>query len=86
MDIPKDFNQLTHQQLIDFAKVGFETYWDLMDRLRNNSELNSRLQHISQDVTEMQKVINRQNQELYENQASKQGSSAEYLVDNNLIK
>ena len=68
MDIPKDFNQLTHQQLMSFAKIGFDTYWDLVNRLKNNSELNSRLQHISKDVVEMQKIINRQNQELHEYQ------------------
>lgn len=64
MDIPKDFNQLTHQQIISFAKIGFDTYWDLVDRLRNNSELNSRMQHISKDVLKLQELINRQNQEI----------------------
>ena len=80
MDIPKDFNQLTHQQLINFAKIGFDTYWDLVDRLRNNSELNSRLQHISIDVLKFQELINRQNQELYENQTSTQDNSASSKV------
>lgn len=67
MDIPRDFSELTHAQLVHFAKAGFDTYWDLVDRLKASKEINSTMQHISKDVIEMQKVINSQNQKVYEN-------------------
>ena len=64
-NIPRDFNELTHQQLINFAKIGFDTYWDLVDRLKASREVNSTMQHISKDVIELQKPFNKQNQELH---------------------
>lgn len=67
MDIPREFDKLTHAQLMYFAKVGFDTYWDLIDRLKASKEINSTMQHISQDVIEMQKIINKQNQKIHEN-------------------
>lgn len=69
MDIPRDFSKLTHAQLLHFAKAGFDTYWDLVDKLKASKAINSTMQHISKDVIEMQKVINKQNQKLYENNA-----------------
>lgn len=67
MDIPRDFSKLTHAQLLHFAKAGFDTYWDLIDRLKASKEFNSTVQHINKDVIEVQKVINKQNQKIYEN-------------------
>lgn len=64
MQIPRDFNQLTLQQLKDFAKIGFDTYWDLIDNLSINTDFNSVAQHISKEVANMQKIINKQNQEI----------------------
>ncbi len=64
MEIPRDFNQLTLQQLKDFAKIGFDTYWDLIDNLSVNTDFNSVAQHIRKEVTNMQKIINKLNQEL----------------------
>ena len=64
MEIPRDFNQLTLQQLKDFAKIGFDTYWDLIDNLSVNTDFNSVAQHIRREVTNMQKIINQQNQEI----------------------
>ena len=64
MEIPRDFNQLTLQQLKDFAKIGFDTYWDLIDNLSVNTDLNSVAQHIKKEVSNMQKIINKQNQEI----------------------
>lgn len=63
-NIPRDFNELTHQQMIEFARMSFDAYWELFDRLAKNKELNSCSQHISQDVTEIQKLINKLNQEI----------------------
>lgn len=65
MDIPREFSELSHEQLMRFAKVGFDAYWDLVDRLQSSKYINSTMQHISKDVIEMQKVINQQNRELY---------------------
>ena len=67
MDIPREFSKLTHAQLMHFAKAGFETYWELVDRLKASKEINSTMQHISKDVVKMQKIINKQNQKIYEN-------------------
>lgn len=67
MDIPREFDKLTHAQLMHFAKSGFDTYWELIDRLKASKEINSTMQHISQDVIEMQKTINKQNQKIHEN-------------------
>lgn len=64
MEIPRDFNQLTLQQLKDFAKIGFDTYWDLIDNLSVNTDFNSVAQHISKEVANMQKIINKQNQKI----------------------
>lgn len=64
MDIPRDFKELTQQQLVEFARIGFDTFWDLVDRLKASKELNSTAQRIRKEVIEMQKVINKQNQEL----------------------
>lgn len=64
MEIPRDFNELTQQQLKDFARMGFNTYWDLIDNLSVNTDFSSVAQHISKEVTNMQKIINKQNQEL----------------------
>lgn len=64
MDIPRDFNKLTQAQLIRLARAGFDTYWDLVDRLKVSEEFNSTTQRIRKEVVEMQKVINKQNQEL----------------------
>lgn len=66
MDIPREFDKLTHAQLIHFAKAGFYTYWDLVDMLQASKDINSTMQKISKDTIEMQKVINKQNQELHE--------------------
>lgn len=66
MDIPRDFRKLTHAQLLHFAKAGFEAYWELVDKLKASKEINSTLQRISQDMIEMQKVINEQNQKVNE--------------------
>lgn len=65
MDIPRDFNKLTQEQLMRFAKMGFDSYWDLVDRLLKSKEVNSRFQHISNDIIEIQKTINKLNQKLY---------------------
>lgn len=65
MNIPREFDKLTHAQLIHFAKAGFDAYWDLVDRLQASKAINSTMQKISKDIIEMQKVINKQNQELY---------------------
>ena len=67
MDIPRDFSKLTHAQLLHFAKAGFDTYWELVDRMKASNEINSTMQLIGKDVIEMQKVINEQNQKVYEN-------------------
>ena len=67
MDIPRDFSKLTHDQLLHFAKSGFDTYWELVDRMKASEEINSTMQRIGKDVIEMQKVINSQNQKVYEN-------------------
>ena len=64
MDIPRDFSKLTNAQLLHFAKAGFNTYWELVDRLKASKEINSTLQRIGQDMIEMQKVINEQNQKV----------------------
>lgn len=64
MAIPRDFSKLTHAQLLHFAKAGFDTYWELVDRMKASKEINSTMQHIGKDVIEMQKVINEQNQKL----------------------
>ena len=66
MDIPRDFSKLTHSQLLHFAKAGFNTYLELVDRLKASKEINYTLQRISQDMIEMQKVINEQNQKVNE--------------------
>ena len=71
MDIPRDFSKLTNAQLLHFAKSGFNTYWELVDRLKASKEINSTLQRIGQDMIEMQKVINEQNQKNYEESADK---------------
>lgn len=67
MDIPREFNKLTHAQLVYFARAGFDVYWDFVDSLMKGKELNSTIQHISKDVAEMQKIINKQNQKINEN-------------------
>ena len=64
MDIPRDFSKLTNAQLLHFAKAGFDTYWELVDRMKSSKEINSTMQRISKDVIEMQKVINEQNQKV----------------------
>ena len=66
MDIPRDFRKLNHAQLLHFAKAGFDTYWELVDKMKASNEINSTMQRISQDVIEMQKIINEQNQKVYE--------------------
>ena len=66
MDIPRDFSKLTHAQLLHFAKAGFDTYWELLDRMKASRAINSTMQRISQDVIEMQKIINEQNQKVNE--------------------
>lgn len=63
MDIPRDFDKLTQEQLMRFAKAGFDTYWDLVDRLKASMEINSTMQHIGKDAIVMQKIINKKNQE-----------------------
>lgn len=63
MDIPREFTQLSQSQLMQFAKAGFDAYWDLVDKIAKTKEINSTLQHISKDVSEMQKFINKQNQD-----------------------
>lgn len=65
MNIPREFDKLTHAQLMHFAKAGFDTYWDLVDMLQASNDINSTMQKISKDTIEMQKVINKQNQELH---------------------
>lgn len=67
MDIPRDFRKLTHAQLLHFAKAGFEAYWEVVNKMIASEEINSTMQRISQDVIEMQKIINEQNQKVYEN-------------------
>lgn len=64
MEIPRDFNQLTLQQLKELAKIGFDIYWDLIDNLSVNTDFNSVAQHIRKEITNMQKIINKQNQEI----------------------
>ena len=64
MDIPRDFSKLTRDQLLHFAKAGVDTYWELVDRMKASKEINSTMQRISQDVIEMQKIINKQNQKV----------------------
>ena len=64
MDIPRDFSKLTHAQLLHFAKAGFDTYWELVDKMKASKEINSTMQHIGKDVIEMQKIINKQNQKV----------------------
>lgn len=64
MNIPRDFDKLSIQQLRYFAKISFDAYWDISDRLQASKEFNSTMQHISQDIAELQKVINKQNQEI----------------------
>ena len=64
MDIPRDFSKLTHAQLLHFAKAGFEAYWEVVNKMIANKEINSTMQRISQDVIEMQKIINEQNQKV----------------------
>ena len=64
MDIPRDFSKLTHAQLLHFAKAGFDTYWELVDRMKASKEINSTMQHIGKDVIEMQKIINKQNKKV----------------------
>lgn len=66
MDIPREFDKLTQAQIMHFAKAGFDTYWELVNKLQASKEINSTMQHISKDVIEMQKIINKQNQELHE--------------------
>lgn len=66
MDIPRDFRKLNHAQLLHFAKAGFDTYWELVDKMKASKEINSTTQRISQDVIEMQKIINKQNQKVNE--------------------
>lgn len=64
MDIPREFAKLTQQQLVDFAKSGFETYWNIMDMLEHNDNFNSQMQHIGAEVENMQKLMHEQCQEL----------------------
>lgn len=66
MDIPRDFSKLTHAQLLHFAKAGFDTYWEVVNKMIASKEINSTMQRISQDVVEMQKIINEQNQKVNE--------------------
>lgn len=66
MDIPRDFSKLTHAQLLHFAKAGFEYYWEVVNKIIVSKEINSTMQRISQDVIEMQKIINKQNQKVNE--------------------
>ena len=66
VDIPRDFSKLTLAQLLHFAKAGFNTYWELVDRMKASKEINSTMQHIGKDVIEMQKIINKQNQKVNE--------------------
>ena len=66
MDIPRDFRRLNHAQLLHFAKAGFDTYWELVDKMKASKEINSTTQRIGQDMIEMQKIINKQNQKLNE--------------------
>ena len=66
MDIPRDFSKLTHAQLLHFAKAGFEAYWEVVNKMIASKEINSTMQHIGKDVIEMQKIINSQNQKVYE--------------------
>lgn len=67
MDIPRYFDKLTHEQLMRFAKARFDAYWDLVDKLKASRKLNSTMQHISKDVIELQKLINKQNQKILKN-------------------
>lgn len=66
MDIPRDFKKLTHAQLLHFAKAGFEAYWEVVNKTIASKQINSTMQRISQDVIEMQKIINKQNQKVNE--------------------
>ena len=66
VDIPRDFSKLTLAQLLHFAKAGFNTYWELVGRMKASKEINSTMQHIGKDVIEMQKIINKQNQKVNE--------------------
>ena len=71
MDIQRDFSKLTNAQLLHFAKAGFDTYWELVDKMKASKEINSILQRVGKDMIEMQKVINEQNQKVYEEPVDK---------------
>lgn len=64
MEIPRDFDKLSMQQLRQFAKITFDIYWDLVDRLQKSNSGNSLMQRISNDTSELQKTINKLNQNI----------------------
>lgn len=65
MPIPRKFEDLSHEQLMYFAKIGFETYWNVVDSASQNKYFNQKMQEATQDVTRIQELINKQNQEMY---------------------
>lgn len=45
--IPEKFEELTHEQIIEFSKVGFETYWEIVNnKVRCNNSFNSTMQRL----------------------------------------
>lgn len=66
MDIPREFAKLTQQQLVDFAKSGFEIYWNIRNMLEHNDNFNSQMKHTGAEVENMQKLMHEQCQELVE--------------------
>lgn len=64
MPIPRKFEELSHDQLMHFAKIGFETYWNVVDSASSNEYFNQKKQEAGKEVTRIQELINKQNQEM----------------------
>lgn len=64
INVPRNFDDLSIQQLRYFAKISFDAYWDMIDRLQQSNSFCSLMQRISNDTIELQKTINKNNQKI----------------------
>lgn len=51
--IPKHFEQLTPEQVSEFARFGFHVYWNVRNSVNSNDALNSVVQKINRQQEEL---------------------------------
>lgn len=55
--IPEHFEQLTPEQVSEFARFGFQVYWNVRNSASSNDALNSAVQKISRQQAELAKAM-----------------------------